>query len=204
MNPNTVFRQCSYCGRVVATRFMSFSKHFGMIIMMRTEDTSGHFCWRCMQVLYVENTLITLIAGWWGVISLLMTPMLVLTNTIEWISNWGLLSDSRKMQKMFRPGDYSSGCHPPHYRISNSQLSRHQEADEVIVSGVPQNLPPVETLDREVTCPKCQCEMTADRLFCPHCGYERRHRACASCGRRLKPGFKVCPYCGVAPRKPAS
>lgn len=43
-------------------------------------------------------------------------------------------------------------------------------------------------------CPHCDYEVEKDFLRCPTCLRKLRD-PCASCGRPLDPGWKICPYC---------
>lgn len=43
-------------------------------------------------------------------------------------------------------------------------------------------------------CPKCDKEVEADFVICPHCKYKLKNQ-CNECGKEIRPNWKVCPYC---------
>ena len=71
--------QCRLCGCVPAVR-TTFRAHHGMIIMMRFLHLAGPFCRDCGLATFRRMTAETLIAGWWGYASFVITPITVLIN----------------------------------------------------------------------------------------------------------------------------
>jgi Double zinc ribbon len=50
---------------------------------------------------------------------------------------------------------------------------------------------------RDLYCPVCRAEVSADFLVCPVCTTKLK-QACVSCGAPLEPIWQVCPYCETA------
>jgi RNA polymerase subunit RPABC4/transcription elongation factor Spt4 len=50
-------------------------------------------------------------------------------------------------------------------------------------------------------CPGCKSPVEDDFLACPECGAVLK-RACTSCGRLLRPQWRLCPYCARVVSKP--
>jgi RNA polymerase subunit RPABC4/transcription elongation factor Spt4 len=54
----------------------------------------------------------------------------------------------------------------------------------------------LQELDERHVCPECQHRVEADFIVCPYCEHQLRLR-CVGCGRLMRPGWHVCPYCGL-------
>jgi hypothetical protein len=46
----------------------------------------GNVCPACAKKHFQELTLTTLFGGWWGVISFLMTPFILVNNVVQYVS----------------------------------------------------------------------------------------------------------------------
>jgi hypothetical protein len=80
VDPNAV--QCRFCGCVPAAR-VTFRGHRGMVIMMTFLSLAGPFCRDCGLSTFRRMTASTLIAGWWGYASFLITPVTVIINLVR-------------------------------------------------------------------------------------------------------------------------
>jgi hypothetical protein len=56
-----------------------------MIIVFQIKSVGGQLCKSCVHKYFWEYTLFTLCFGWWGVISFLLTPFIVLHNVIRYV-----------------------------------------------------------------------------------------------------------------------
>lgn len=70
---------CRMCGSVPAAQ-ATFRGHQGFLIVMRFLSQQGPFCRDCGLATFRSMTARTLIQGWYGWLSLLITPVTVLIN----------------------------------------------------------------------------------------------------------------------------
>jgi len=76
------FTACRLCGSVPAVD-TTFRGHQGMLVLMRFLSTKGPFCRDCGLGVYRHMTSRTLLQGWYGYASFVITPFTVLTNLIR-------------------------------------------------------------------------------------------------------------------------
>lgn len=81
---------CEICGRYAPTKHVVFYQNIGMLIMRQTQTIGGHMCKSCIKKYFRQCTLTTFFLGWWGTISFVITPFLILNNVIRYLSSWGL------------------------------------------------------------------------------------------------------------------
>lgn len=80
--PNT---SCKFCGIEGPTMEVRFSQNIGMFIT-RTETTmTGYLCRPCIGRVFRSYTLTTLFLGWWGLLSMLMTPVILFSNVAQYL-----------------------------------------------------------------------------------------------------------------------
>lgn len=71
---------CQTCGREAPLALLTFRYNVGMLVARRAVSIEGWMCKRCAQRHFVRYTAIDLVAGWWGAISLLLTPLFACSN----------------------------------------------------------------------------------------------------------------------------
>jgi hypothetical protein len=81
---------CRLCGAEAPTRYVVFYQNIGMVFLRVHRTVEGHLCKPCIHRSFWEFTAITLFLGWWGVISLVMTPFLLLNNVARYVGCLGL------------------------------------------------------------------------------------------------------------------
>ncbi|MEU2232008.1 hypothetical protein ACH4A8_01140 [Streptomyces vietnamensis] len=72
---------CEVCGAQPAAA-ATVRAHQGMIVIMRTVTRRGVYCRTCGLAVYRKMTSDTLVTGWWGMLSLFVTPFVVLGNVL--------------------------------------------------------------------------------------------------------------------------
>lgn len=75
---------CQACGREGPTRQVEFYRHVGLIVIGLTKSMKGELCRSCSRKYFRDYTLITLVAGWWGVISVFITPLFLMNNVMSY------------------------------------------------------------------------------------------------------------------------
>jgi hypothetical protein len=73
---------CRYCHNTPAVQ-TTFRQHTGMIILMKFGKIEGPFCRNCGLSAFRSTTGHTLLAGWWGWISIFVAPITILMNVIR-------------------------------------------------------------------------------------------------------------------------
>jgi hypothetical protein len=81
---------CSSCLRSRPTKKLTFRRNIGLLIMRFSGKAEGYLCAECAEYYFWKFSTITLILGWWGFISLLITPVYLLTNLGAYIDSWSL------------------------------------------------------------------------------------------------------------------
>jgi len=89
---------CQSCGLEAPTRKVQFHKHTGMIIMMQHGHFGGNFCKHCINKYFAQFTGWTAVAGWWGMLSVFITPCVLLWNTGLFLTTLGLKSPDPNAQ----------------------------------------------------------------------------------------------------------
>ena len=77
--------QCQYCGSIRPLRRAHYYKNIGMLIVRQNNEMEGDFCKECHNKLFIEYFLTCIFLGWWGVISLLITPFYLIFNLWSYI-----------------------------------------------------------------------------------------------------------------------
>jgi hypothetical protein len=81
---------CQSCGIEAPTRKVFFVQHIGAIVMFFHKRIGGLFCRNCVNKYFSEYFFITLLAGWWGVISVFATPIVLLIDIVNYFRAWTL------------------------------------------------------------------------------------------------------------------
>jgi len=71
--------QCRFCGNVPAVD-VTFRGHRGMIVIMQFLHVRGPFCRDCGLATFRDMSAKTLVQGWWGYASSIITPITLLIN----------------------------------------------------------------------------------------------------------------------------
>ena len=86
INPASTMRQCQSCGSMRMTSPVTFHRNIGMLVARRTIRLEGNLCKTCVGKRYWEFMGKNLILGPWGMISLIVTPIYLITNTVSYVS----------------------------------------------------------------------------------------------------------------------
>lgn len=77
---------CQSCKRLTETKKVTFNQNIGMLIRRYHRTVEGYLCGECIEKYFWEFTGKTLILGWWGMISSIVTPFYLLGNLGQY---WG-------------------------------------------------------------------------------------------------------------------
>ena len=81
---------CQSCGLPVETKYIEFYENVGMIIMRQHRSVKGNFCKSCIDYYFWNLTGKTMLLGWWGTISLIVTPFILLNNFFRFVFTMGM------------------------------------------------------------------------------------------------------------------
>ncbi|WP_234021762.1 LppU/SCO3897 family protein [Streptomyces sp. 351MFTsu5.1] len=87
---------CQICGAVPAAA-VTVRGHQGMLVIMRFLKREGVFCRTCALASFRDMQADTMVLGWWGPLSVLITPFTLLANL-------GALSGIRRIPEPVAPG----------------------------------------------------------------------------------------------------
>lgn len=85
---------CQECGSVAKTKEIKLYKNIGMLIMRRQWIIEGRFCKKCINKYFWNYTLTTLLLGWWGTISFLVTPLYLVNNIARYLTTLSMSDES--------------------------------------------------------------------------------------------------------------
>src|SRR3954451_14168355 len=81
---------CQSCGVEAPTQKVLFVQHIGAVVMFFHKRIGGLFCRNCVNKYFGEYTLKTLFLGWWGVISVFATPVVLIIDIVNYFRAWTL------------------------------------------------------------------------------------------------------------------
>ncbi|MFI4855082.1 MAG: hypothetical protein ACIAQF_08920 [Phycisphaerales bacterium JB065] len=76
---------CQGCGREAKLARFTQRKQIGLIIARLYSEDRRLLCAPCMSRVYRSMTGVTLVAGWWGIISFFVTPFVLISNTAAYL-----------------------------------------------------------------------------------------------------------------------
>ncbi len=80
-----IYGHCQDCRRRAPTRSVSFHQNIGMIIVRQYKSVQGYLCKDCVNKHFWDMTLTTLVGGWWGLISAILTPFILVNNVAQYL-----------------------------------------------------------------------------------------------------------------------
>ena len=121
---------CQSCGIEAPCRQVTFHQNIGMLVARRYKTVKGYLCHNCISKNFWQITGTTLAIGWLGTISLILTPIFITNNIIQYLGSLGLakvpadakvpIVDNRVSQAVF-----------PKYREVIERLNAGQDFNDV-------------------------------------------------------------------------
>ncbi len=108
--------ECDSCGGpgpLVATQFR---QTIGAVLLRFEKTVEGYLCSDCARSHFVSCTTTTAVAGWFGIISLVLTPWFILTNIQNYLAARSEFSQFRALEMRRRRSA------EPHYRLGGQGL----------------------------------------------------------------------------------
>jgi hypothetical protein len=78
---------CQACGANAATKYVAIHQNIGALIMRFSRSVQGNLCKSCVSKYFWEYTTINLFLGWWGIISFILNPFLIINNIYYYLSS---------------------------------------------------------------------------------------------------------------------
>jgi hypothetical protein len=86
---------CQSCGKTAPTTYVAFYWNKGALFIRWYKYIKGEMCKSCIHQHFWEYTLINVTLGWWGVISLCVTPFFIINNVVRYIAAMVKLRNSQ-------------------------------------------------------------------------------------------------------------
>jgi hypothetical protein len=86
INAVNTIGKCQLCGSVRQTSQVKFQRNIGMLVARQTRSIQANMCKSCVHKNYWDFTGKNLLFGPWGTISLIVTPIYLVTNTVSYVS----------------------------------------------------------------------------------------------------------------------
>ncbi|MCA9089393.1 MAG: hypothetical protein KDA90_12260 [Planctomycetaceae bacterium] len=81
---------CQNCGVEAPTKYVAFHQNIGALVMRFSKSIEGELCKSCVHKNFWSMTGTTLVLGWWGLISFVLTIGFVLNNVIRYLLCLGM------------------------------------------------------------------------------------------------------------------
>ncbi len=75
---------CKSCGIEGPTLHVKLWQNIGMVVFRQWKTIDAELCRTCFQKHFRSYTLTTLFLGWWGVISFIVTPFILINNLYQY------------------------------------------------------------------------------------------------------------------------
>lgn len=82
--PTSAVGKCQVCGSMRQTTLVKFQRNIGMLVLRQTRVIQGNMCKTCVRSKFWDFTVKNLLLGPWGMISLIVTPIYLVTNIVEY------------------------------------------------------------------------------------------------------------------------
>jgi len=74
--------RCDLCRSPKSVRAVTFLQNIGLVVVRLNKQVQGVFCGRCIRSTFWSCTLTTLFFGWWGFVSCIATPIILVANVV--------------------------------------------------------------------------------------------------------------------------
>jgi len=92
-NMNAIGR-CQLCGSMRQTARVKFERNIGMLVLRQTRRLEAQMCKTCVDKQFWDFQAKNLLFGPWGMISLILTPIYLVANTVAYTSAKRALSSA--------------------------------------------------------------------------------------------------------------
>ena len=82
--------ECQLCGRIGPTKHVHLMQNIGVVVIRFPKTINGHLCKFCIDQNFFKMTAITMLLGWWGMISFVYSLVSIPVNVFNWIGSIGM------------------------------------------------------------------------------------------------------------------
>jgi hypothetical protein len=84
LNGANAIGRCQLCGNMRPTARVKFERNIGMLVLRQTRRIEANLCKTCVGSQFWAFQAKNLLLGPWGMISLVLTPIYLVTNTVSY------------------------------------------------------------------------------------------------------------------------
>jgi hypothetical protein len=81
---------CQCCGSHAETKYFSYHQNIGALVMRFSKSINANLCKSCSRKFFWQFTGTNLLLGWWGMISLIINPFLIINNVVYFLRTFGM------------------------------------------------------------------------------------------------------------------
>jgi hypothetical protein len=86
VNAVNTIGKCQLCGSMRQTSPVEYNRNIGMLFLRQTRKVNARMCKTCARKNFWDFQVKNLLLGPWGIISLVITPIYLITNTVSYAS----------------------------------------------------------------------------------------------------------------------
>lgn len=94
---------CQRCGRSAPTKKVELYQNIGALVVRFHKSTKGNLCKSCISQTFWSYSATTFVLGWWGLISLVVTPFMLVNNVVYYIGSLSLPAAYTQARTSSRP-----------------------------------------------------------------------------------------------------
>jgi hypothetical protein len=94
LNNTNAIGRCQLCGSMRQTARVKFERNIGMLVLRQTRRLEAQMCKTCVDKQFWDFQAKNLLFGPWGMISLILTPIYLVANTVAYTSAKRTLSSA--------------------------------------------------------------------------------------------------------------
>ncbi len=119
---------CQACRRQAAVKYCEFTQGIGMLVLRSHRGVKGNLCRQCASKYFWELNSLTLLTGWWGIISFVSNIVYIISNVSYFIGSRSLAEPGQQAFPVQQPG--GQNLQPP-------QAARQVQAPAQLRPGQP-------------------------------------------------------------------
>lgn len=81
---------CQGCGIEAPVKHVEFHQNIGMVVMRQSSSIKGNLCKKCVHSQFWQKTGTTLGVGWIGTISVIIAPVFIIMNLVQYLGALGM------------------------------------------------------------------------------------------------------------------
>ena len=81
---------CESCRRVAQLRHAHFTQNIGAVVLRFHRTVDGQLCKHCIDKFFFRFTGVTMLLGWWGLLSFFFSCVAVPANVVSWAGSFGM------------------------------------------------------------------------------------------------------------------